>query len=156
MAYSKQTWNTTSYVTPTRMNHIEEGIAGVKNDTILDFSPTTNETWDSLFSRFRQNTGLLANGFYQYYSLRFQPTSASQNNNLIFTCTRFVANSSIEYLSSRLTTGGIVFYHLVISTNSVALTQIVINNTSTPVTVTDLTSNDAQSAIRVMGLNNNE
>lgn len=26
MAYSKQTWDTTSYVNPTRMNHIEEGI----------------------------------------------------------------------------------------------------------------------------------
>lgn len=27
MAYSKQTWDTTSYVNPTRMNHIEDGIA---------------------------------------------------------------------------------------------------------------------------------
>ena len=26
MAYSKQTWDTTSYVNPTRMNHIEDGI----------------------------------------------------------------------------------------------------------------------------------
>lgn len=26
MAYSKQTWDTTSYVNPTRMNHIEEGV----------------------------------------------------------------------------------------------------------------------------------
>lgn len=26
MAYSKQTWDTTSYVNPTRMNHIEQGI----------------------------------------------------------------------------------------------------------------------------------
>lgn len=27
MSYSKQTWDTTSYVNPTRMNHIESGIA---------------------------------------------------------------------------------------------------------------------------------
>ena len=27
MAYTKQTWDTTSYVNPTRMNHIEDGIA---------------------------------------------------------------------------------------------------------------------------------
>lgn len=27
MAYSKQTWDTNSYVNPTRMNHIEDGIA---------------------------------------------------------------------------------------------------------------------------------
>ena len=26
MAYSKQTWDTTSYVNPTRMNHMEDGI----------------------------------------------------------------------------------------------------------------------------------
>lgn len=29
MAYSKQTWDTTSYVNPTRMNHIEDGIEAV-------------------------------------------------------------------------------------------------------------------------------
>lgn len=28
MAYTKQTWDTTSYVNPTRMNHIEDGIRG--------------------------------------------------------------------------------------------------------------------------------
>lgn len=28
MSYSKQTWDTTSYVNPTRMNHIEDGIDG--------------------------------------------------------------------------------------------------------------------------------
>ena len=29
MAYSKQTWDTNSYVNPTRMNHIEDGIEAV-------------------------------------------------------------------------------------------------------------------------------
>ena len=33
MAYSKQTWDTTSYVNPTRMNHIEDGIYDVDNKT---------------------------------------------------------------------------------------------------------------------------
>ena len=31
MAYSKQTWDTTSYVNPTRVNHIEDGIADLDN-----------------------------------------------------------------------------------------------------------------------------
>ena len=31
MAYSKQTWDTTSYVNPTRMNHIEDGIYNNSN-----------------------------------------------------------------------------------------------------------------------------
>lgn len=35
MAYSKQTWDTTSYVNPTRMNHIEDGIEAVDGKTKL-------------------------------------------------------------------------------------------------------------------------
>lgn len=31
MAYSKQTWDTTSYVNPTRMNHIEQGVYDASN-----------------------------------------------------------------------------------------------------------------------------
>ena len=36
MAYSKQTWDTTSYVNPTRMNHIEDGIADCATKSDLD------------------------------------------------------------------------------------------------------------------------
>lgn len=36
MAYSKQTWDTTSYVNPTRMNHIEDGIEAVDTKTADD------------------------------------------------------------------------------------------------------------------------
>ena len=32
MAYTKQTWDTTSYVNPTRMNHIEDGIKNCDNN----------------------------------------------------------------------------------------------------------------------------
>lgn len=39
MAYSKQTWDTTSYVTPTRMNHIEDGI-----DSVADIGDALNDT----------------------------------------------------------------------------------------------------------------
>lgn len=43
MAYSKQTWDATSYVTPTRMNHIEDGIKAVEDGSVhLLFS----DTWD--------------------------------------------------------------------------------------------------------------
>lgn len=34
MSYTKQTWDTTSYVNPTRMNHIEDGIKA--NSDVLD------------------------------------------------------------------------------------------------------------------------
>lgn len=35
MAYSKQTWDTTSYVNPTRMNHIEDGIEECSQNEVL-------------------------------------------------------------------------------------------------------------------------
>lgn len=40
MAYSKQTWDTTSYVNPTRMNHIEDGIEAVGTRTIVQYNGT--------------------------------------------------------------------------------------------------------------------
>lgn len=33
MAYEKQTWDTTSFVNPTRLNHIEDGIKEVEEST---------------------------------------------------------------------------------------------------------------------------
>lgn len=41
MAYSKQTWDTTSYVNPTRMNHIEDGIASIP---WVEYGQTTSVT----------------------------------------------------------------------------------------------------------------
>ena len=155
MAYSKQTWDTISYVNPTRMNHIEDGIAGIKDATILDLAPTTDETIASLIGRLRQTTGMLSNEYYQYYKLRLRPSSATQNRNLIFNCTKFVANSQIEFTASRLTGDGIVFYRLAITTSEVSLSQVVVNTSG--VTATEIGTNEAQSdGVRVMGLNNNE
>lgn len=52
MAYDKQTWNTSSYVNPTRMNHMEDGIAdSATNDNLsiigaknLNFYPYFRES----------------------------------------------------------------------------------------------------------------
>ena len=52
MAYSKQTWDTTSYVNPTRMNHIEDGIEGVEAEittTSQDDVAFTNTKCDSAY-----------------------------------------------------------------------------------------------------------
>ena len=38
MAYSKQTWDTSSYVNPTRMNHIEDGIESASTATGTEYS----------------------------------------------------------------------------------------------------------------------
>lgn len=45
MAYSKQTWDTSSYVNPTRMNHIESGIEEVSN--AIDNLDATHIPYDS-------------------------------------------------------------------------------------------------------------
>ena len=42
MAYDKQTWDTTSYVNPTRMNHMEDGIAAVDSKTAVDIPYSNN------------------------------------------------------------------------------------------------------------------
>ena len=63
MAYSKQTWDTTSYVNPTRMNHIEDGIESAssvaegKLSPIIDnlvgnaYLPDSNTWTDISFSK---------------------------------------------------------------------------------------------------------
>lgn len=50
MAYSKQTWDTTSYVNPTRMNHIEDGIESASTATGTEYSSgvSVKEKIDSL------------------------------------------------------------------------------------------------------------
>lgn len=42
MAYSKQTWDTTSYVNPTRMNHIEDGIESASTATGTAYDSSTS------------------------------------------------------------------------------------------------------------------
>ena len=42
MAYSKQTWDTTSYVNPTRMNHIEGGIESASTATGTSYNNSTS------------------------------------------------------------------------------------------------------------------
>ena len=42
MAYSKQIWDTTSYVNPTRMNHIEQGIYDASNSAAYTTSDVIN------------------------------------------------------------------------------------------------------------------
>ena len=49
MAYTKQTWDTTSIFNPTRMNHIEDGIAEATTPTAEGISVTPNTTYTGTF-----------------------------------------------------------------------------------------------------------
>ena len=46
MSYVKQTWDTTSYVTPTRMNYIENGIEGCAHITDWTSGDTIHPNWN--------------------------------------------------------------------------------------------------------------
>lgn len=52
MAYSKQTWDSTSYVNPTRMNHIEDGIEDTSNSkqetSAITFAPSSGITTETI------------------------------------------------------------------------------------------------------------
>lgn len=57
MAYSKQTWDTASYVNPTRMNHIEQGIYDVEQSIPQRVTiPSTNFSFDSTSDFFYSNS----------------------------------------------------------------------------------------------------
>ena len=58
MAYTKQTWDTTSYVNPTRMNHIEDGIKNC-DDNMYKVTQTQtqgNANYPVLFAQSTDNT----------------------------------------------------------------------------------------------------
>lgn len=60
--YSKQTWDTTSFVNPTRMNHIEEGIYDATsllngNDAGVSFTPASGVTIN--WSRYSRQNNLV-------------------------------------------------------------------------------------------------
>lgn len=146
MAYEKQTWDTTSYVTPTRMNHIEDGIEGVTQKRLDVVTRNTNETWASLIGRARD---ALFNNKSRYQTLGL---TIDEVSNLIFYPSRFASTSIMQYFGVRGTSGGIVFY--VISTSSTAgtLRKYVMN--ANGITITDMSSSVAESDIYLYGLDN--
>ena len=55
MAYSEQIWDTNSVFTPTRMNHIEEGIEDASNSkqetSAITFTPSSGITTETIYVR---------------------------------------------------------------------------------------------------------
>lgn len=127
MAYPKQTWDTTSYVTPTRMNNIEDGIY---NNSVLSEKATKSVTsstisalFDSIYSDLNAlGEQALADGYFKYDGLIYKLSRVSvgqytftsnytqSSGNLRF----FIAN--IQSSGSKLerytvTTGGSISYN---------------------------------------------
>lgn len=68
MAYSKQTWDTTSYVNPTRMNHIEDGIASadLTNGGTIDGNLDVKKTGNYSVIGVGKGTNSSENGIIQF------------------------------------------------------------------------------------------
>lgn len=106
MAYSKQTWDTTSYVNPTRMNHIEEGIEGVDNyaPKQVSYTGTTNSVGalTGASADFGMSANAIPIGAYlergSYGANRYVQIRTYGNKGINFTCydgETPIANSSV-------------------------------------------------------------
>lgn len=61
MAYDKQTWDTTSYVNPTRMNHIEDGVYNASNEFLSKGTSTGDADAILTIGIYRSNEGGITN-----------------------------------------------------------------------------------------------
>lgn len=58
MAYTKQTWDTTSYVNPTRMNHIEDGISNAMTSSNMGYLGAKNLNFTPYYFDSREISGI--------------------------------------------------------------------------------------------------
>jgi len=147
MAYEEQVWDTTSEFNPTRMNHIEQGIKGIKEATVDTLEPTTNETWTDFLYRIRAD---LIAGVARFRTLSLTMDGTS---NMLFHCTRRLSYSS-TWESSTANNNGITFYQIAVYSSTATVRKFAF--TTSGLTITQLGSNVAESPIVVLGLNNNE
>ena len=142
MAYEKQTWDTTSFVNPTRMNHIEDGIEGAKKQIIARMTPNANETIGELLARFRTEyfNGLSTNQK-QFGSFR---VTLETHTNMIFNCSRYGSNTSANYSCLYPTSNSLDVYSFAFG-SATAVRKLSIN--SNGITITNITNNVAESEL---------
>ena len=142
MAYTKQTWDTTSVFNPTRMNHIEDGIDGVEYVRHSTTEPTTNETWASLLGRVRDSFSSLG-GKVQFVRLSL---SIDNQAGMLFQCNRVYSSATVTiWTSIRPTSTGFILY--VINTSGSSAVFRKYEFTTSGMTITDLSSNTANSVV---------
>lgn len=142
MAYEKQTWDTTSYVTPTRMNHIEDGIEDVTYVRHSTIEPTTNETWASLLGRVRDSVSPLG-GKAQFLRLSL---NIDNQAGMLFQCNRVYSSATVTiWTSIRPTSTGFILY--VINTSGSSAVFRKYEFTTSGMTITDISSNTANSVV---------
>lgn len=153
MAYEKQTWDTTSYVTPTRMNHIEDGIEGAgKSEVIGRITPTTNETLAGALQRLRStyfsgwatNTKQLG-----AIKMTIPPTTSGGSDGVtdcIFQCHRWNSNSANAFFCVSGSASQLRAYGIFYSSGSTVVVRRYIVSSS-GFTITDISDLVATSDI---------
>lgn len=98
MAYSKQTWDTTSYVNPTRMNHIEDGIYDATTPTTITTGLVPESDVSVVGFQGAKQGGLITIG------VLVQPTfSAYGNKNLATLPQGYRPSSTIRFVAANVT-----------------------------------------------------
>ena len=115
MAYSKQTWDTTSYVNPTRMNHIEQGIYDASTADGTEYSSGVSvkdkidriaSNWTSLGSAGMGETVNISNTDYDVYSCTVVVSSLSPNLYFVFSIDRGnLSSNEVKFLQGSWATG---------------------------------------------------
>lgn len=150
MAYEKQTWDTTSFVNPTRMNHIENGIEGVQSacrtEALARMSPNSGETIVSLLGRFRTeywNDWDTNTKRFGRFKIKIDGTT-----DIIFTCQRWNSNSANQWISINPSGTNIRIIMLSFGSSIVVRKYTI---ASSGLTITDISDNAAESELIYFG-----
>lgn len=115
MAYSKQTWDTSSYVNPTRMNHIEDGIESASTATGTEYSSGVSvkdkidrmaSNWTSIGNVGIDGTVDISNTDYDVYSCTVVVSSLSPNLYFVFPIDRGnLGSTGVKFIQGSWATG---------------------------------------------------
>ena len=148
MAYSKQTWDTTSYVTPTRMNHIEEGIesAGVENLITVNQAGASKTATSLLNELYTALTALANETVYDGYI---------EWGGIIYRCSR---KDSGDYMfeSAQITSTSLQVTVLSVASSGSKMIRVSVNYSTNAVTSNDMSSTSFNTTLNFNGKMINE
>ena len=157
MAYSPQNVGVNDELTPSLWNSTQAGIAGIKEQSLQTFTPTTNETWGDFLARIYSP---LLSGFSFARTIRtaVQRNSSESISNLYFHCVRRLSSSTVwccEYFHAASNGNPDTLYQFFISVTNSSAAMRRITITSNGFTGENISDQPA-SELTLLGLNNNE
>lgn len=148
MAYDKQTWDTTSYVTPTRMNHIEEGIESAGVESLITVNQAgASRTATSLLNELYTALAALANETVYDGYLEW--------GGIIYRCSR---KDSGDYMfeSAQITSTSLQVTVLSVASSGSKMIRVSVNYSTNAVTSSDMSSTSFNTTLNFNGKMINE